>query len=76
VEGAAAIEDRGRLARYPFYHAAQGELELRRGNHIAAGGHFRDAVELARNPMERRFLQQRVQECVSASSRRAGAGRP
>jgi RNA polymerase sigma-70 factor (ECF subfamily) len=57
------IADRERLAAYPFYPAALGELELRRGRHEAARGHFRAAVKLARNPMERRFLEQRVRAC-------------
>ena len=58
-----AIADRDRLARYPFYSAALGELELRSGRREVAREHFRDAVALARNPMERRFLDQRVNAC-------------
>jgi RNA polymerase sigma factor (sigma-70 family) len=56
-----AIEDRERLGRYPFYPAALGELELRRGRPEAARRHFQDALALARNPTERRFLQQRLE---------------
>ena len=37
-----------------------GELELRRARWEVAREHFRTAVTLARNPMERRFLQQRA----------------
>jgi RNA polymerase sigma-70 factor (ECF subfamily) len=55
-----AIADRERLARYPFYHAALGELELRCGRGPAAAEHFRTALALARNPDEKRFLAQRV----------------
>jgi RNA polymerase sigma-70 factor (ECF subfamily) len=55
-----------RLATYPFYFAALGDLELRSGRHAAANEHFRAALAVARNPMERRFLEQRV--AVSASS--------
>jgi len=58
-----AIEDRDRLAAYPFYAAALGELELRRGRHEVAREHFRAALALARSPMERRFLEQRVSAC-------------
>jgi RNA polymerase sigma factor (sigma-70 family) len=58
-----AIENRDRLAEYPFYPAALGELELRRGRHETAREHFRAALALARNPMERRFLDQRVSAC-------------
>jgi RNA polymerase sigma factor (sigma-70 family) len=54
-----------RLATYPFYFAALGDLELRSGRHVAANEHFRAALAVARNPMERRFLEQRV--AVSAS---------
>jgi RNA polymerase sigma-70 factor (ECF subfamily) len=52
-----------RLANYPFYHAALGEFELRSGKHVAAREHFRAALKLARNSMERRFLDQRVSAC-------------
>ncbi len=57
------IADRDRLAAYPFYFAALGELELRRGNREAASGHFVAALAVARSPMERRFLEQRVSAC-------------
>jgi RNA polymerase sigma-70 factor (ECF subfamily) len=63
LEVIGAIEDRDRLAGYPFYPAALGELELRRGRHNAARKHFRAALALARNPMERQFLKQRVGAC-------------
>jgi RNA polymerase sigma-70 factor (ECF subfamily) len=64
--GLAALEGIGareRLERYPFHAAAFGELELRRGNTKAAREHFRTARALARNPMERRFLDQRINAC-------------
>jgi RNA polymerase sigma-70 factor (ECF subfamily) len=57
------ITDRERLAAYPFYPAAMGELELRRGRSDSARKHFSAALALARNPMERRFLEQRVAAC-------------
>jgi len=63
-----AIADQHRLASYPFFSAALGELELRRGQHAIAREHFRAAVALARNPMERRFLEQRVAACQSAAA--------
>src|ERR1051325_8404473 len=59
----AAIADRDRLAGYPFYHAALGELELRRGQGGAARAHFAAALTLARNAMERHFLEQRMEAC-------------
>jgi len=55
-----AIADRDRLIRYPFYPAALGELELRRGNREAARAHFIAARALARNEAERRVLDRRV----------------
>jgi RNA polymerase sigma-70 factor (ECF subfamily) len=63
----AAIADRKRLATYPFYHAALGELELRRGKNDAAREHFRAALALARNSMERRFLEQRMVACQAGA---------
>ncbi len=58
-----AIAQRERLDSYPFYPAAMGELELRRGNGPAAREHFRAALAVARNPPERRFLEKRVRAC-------------
>lgn len=55
-----AIEDSDRLADYPFYRAAFGELELRRGNGARAAEHFRAALGVARNAAERRFIERRV----------------
>jgi RNA polymerase sigma-70 factor (ECF subfamily) len=57
------IADRDRLAAYPFYFAALGELELRRGRYAIAREHLRAARALARNPMERQFLDRRVSAC-------------
>ncbi len=57
------IAHRERLRRYPFYAAAVGELELRRGNHDRARADFATALTLARNQAERRFLEQRLQAC-------------
>ena len=60
LEEIRAIKDADRLTGYPFYSAALGELELRSGKHALARRYFEDALALARNPMERRFLEQRV----------------
>jgi predicted RNA polymerase sigma factor len=65
LEEIRAIAGRDRLAAYPFYFAALGELELRCDRHDIARDHFRAAVALARNPMERRFLEQRVGAAAS-----------
>jgi RNA polymerase sigma-70 factor (ECF subfamily) len=67
-----AIADRDRLAAYPFYSAALGELELRRGKHRVARDHFRAALTLARNPMEREFLDRRLAACEPNSKKAAG----
>jgi RNA polymerase sigma-70 factor (ECF subfamily) len=57
------IDDLHRLSAYPFYMAALGELELRLGNCAVAAAHFTAALSLARNPMERHFLQRRIDTC-------------
>jgi RNA polymerase sigma factor (sigma-70 family) len=67
-----AIAHRDRLAAYPFYPAALGELELRRGSLKTAREHFRAALALARNPMERRFLEQRANACERGDTRPVG----
>lgn len=60
LEEIRAIRDVDRLAAYPFFPATLGELELRRGHLEAAREHFRRAAALARNDMERRFFEQRI----------------
>lgn len=65
LEEIEAISGRERLAGYPFYAAALGELELRCGRLEIAGAHFRAAAALARNDMERRFFEQRLTECAA-----------
>ena len=63
LEEIRAIADNDRLSAYPFYSAALGELELRSGRRETAREQFRAALALARNPMERRFLDQRIDAC-------------
>jgi RNA polymerase sigma factor (sigma-70 family) len=58
-----SITDRDRLVKYPFYSAALGELEFRCGRRQIARERFQAALTLARNPMERRFLDQRISAC-------------
>jgi RNA polymerase sigma factor (sigma-70 family) len=60
-----AIRDRERLAFYPFYPAALAELELRTGDAAKAREHFQIALNLARNPLEQRFFEQRAQSVRS-----------
>ena len=63
-----------RLAAYPFYPAALGELELRSGRVAEARKHVRAAQRLARNPAERTFLERRLAECERRLA--STAGRP
>jgi RNA polymerase sigma factor (sigma-70 family) len=58
-----AITDHDRLSTYPFFPAAIGELELRRGNYEGARQGFRSAFALARNDAERRFIEKRLRRC-------------
>jgi RNA polymerase sigma factor (sigma-70 family) len=60
LEAVDAIADRERLDAYPFYHAALGELELRRNRDATAREHFATAAALARNPAEQRFYESRL----------------
>jgi RNA polymerase sigma-70 factor (ECF subfamily) len=64
LEELSSIPDRDRLHGYPFYPAALGELELRRGNGSRARAHFSAALAAARNPTERAFLAQRLRKCA------------
>jgi len=70
LEEISAITDGHRLATYPFYHAALGELELRRGRSGAAREHFRTALGLARNAVERQFLELRMETCEGGKASR------
>jgi len=63
LEAVRAIDGLDRLAAYPFYPATLGELELRRGQTDRARGHFCSALALARSPMERRFIERRINAC-------------
>lgn len=57
------IQDLQRISSYPFYPATLGEFELQRHNYSVAHAYFSTALSLARNPMERRFLQRRIDVC-------------
>ena len=63
LEAVHAIADRDRLARYPFYSATLGELELRREHGERAREHFEAALALTRNSTERRFIERRIRAC-------------
>ena len=66
----ATIEDVQRLARYPFYPAAVAELELRCGRPAVAQTYFERAKALARNEVERRLLDRRLEEAKNLSGAR------
>jgi hypothetical protein len=66
-----AIGDRDRLTNYPFYFAALGELELGVGKRELARERFLEARILARNEMERQFLDQRLAACEQAETTQA-----
>ena len=69
LEEILSIDAADRLAAYPFYSAALGELELRQGRKEIARAHFEAAVAVARNPSERRFLEQRAASCKAPAPR-------
>ena len=54
------LAGRERLARYPFYPAALGELHLRAGHAVQAAEEFRRALRLARSPAERSYFQRKL----------------
>jgi RNA polymerase sigma-70 factor (ECF subfamily) len=60
LEAIDSIEQKERLADYPFYEAALGELLRRAGDPDGARKHFAAAAALARSPMERRFFEERA----------------
>jgi RNA polymerase sigma-70 factor (ECF subfamily) len=72
LEEIRAIAGLDRLASYPFYAATLGELELRSRRHEIAAAHFQAAVALARNPMERRFFEQRLGACAAGAAQGRG----
>jgi RNA polymerase sigma-70 factor (ECF subfamily) len=67
LDAVQAIAGRDQLAGYPFYAAALGELELRRGQSARAREHFQAALAQARSPAERRFIEQRIEACATSS---------
>jgi RNA polymerase sigma factor (sigma-70 family) len=59
-----AIPADERLQRYPFYHAALGQLYFDAGNFARAERHFNDASVCARTPQERAQFQRRLDACA------------
>ena len=71
LEEIGRIEESDRFALYPFFPAALGELELRRGDSRAARRRFNEARALARSPAERRYYDRRIGACENAEPARA-----
>jgi RNA polymerase sigma factor (sigma-70 family) len=69
IEALRTIADGEVLASYPFYSAALGELEFRAGDTGSARKHFEEALALARNRVERRFLERRLDAVRDAAVR-------
>jgi RNA polymerase sigma factor (sigma-70 family) len=65
-----AIAQPERLASYPFYFAAQADLELSLAQSERAAHHFRAALGVARNPAERHFFEQRLATALAAPAPR------
>ncbi|HZT69452.1 MAG TPA: sigma-70 family RNA polymerase sigma factor [Terriglobia bacterium] len=63
LEAIRSIAAQDRLSAYPFYEAALGELQYRCGKYTIAREHFTAARALARNQMERRFFEHRMNAC-------------
>jgi RNA polymerase sigma-70 factor (ECF subfamily) len=70
LEALRAINDSERLADYPFFRAAFGELELRSGDGPAAAKHFGAALAVARSEPERRFLEKRIAAATASARKR------
>lgn len=62
LEAIDQIQSRDRLESYPFFWAAIGELESRRGNLTPAIDAYQKALAAARSPAERRFLRRRIDD--------------
>ena len=69
LEEIARIKDRKRLERYPFYYAAVAEFESRLGRPAKARDSLAEALKLARNPAERRFLREKMSNLASLERR-------
>ena len=63
LEEIGAIHDQERITSYPFYFAALGQLEYRRGKFEEARRHYVKATSLARNPVEREYLEAKLAAC-------------
>ena len=60
------IEQRGELSRYHLLAASKADLLRRLGRSGEAASAYRQALDLATNPAERRYLDKRLAECIVA----------
>jgi RNA polymerase sigma factor (sigma-70 family) len=56
-----ALAGERKLSRYPFYWAAQADLERRAGCYAAAREYYEQAIALARSPAERESFERRIE---------------
>jgi RNA polymerase sigma-70 factor (ECF subfamily) len=56
----------GRLERYHLLHSARGDVLRRLARPVEAAAAYRRALELATNPVDRRFLRRRLEEVSAA----------
>jgi predicted RNA polymerase sigma factor len=56
----AAVADKSRLARYPFYWAALADLQRRADEHDEARSSYERAIELSRSPAEQAAYWRRL----------------
>jgi RNA polymerase sigma-70 factor (ECF subfamily) len=63
-----ALEDKERLAAYPFLPAAAGRLHLRAGRTAKAALCFEEALRLARNPGETRLFESQLRAARAAKA--------
>jgi RNA polymerase sigma-70 factor, ECF subfamily len=54
------LAERGELEDYRLLHSARADLLRRLGRHDEAAAAYARALELATNPVERRFLERRL----------------
>ena len=68
------VEAQGKLGGYHLLPAARADLLRRAGRVGAAATHYRLAIELARNPAERLYLERRLREVAGLTCVRQDKG--
>ena len=63
-----ALGGDGRLAEYPYFHAARADLLRRLGRFSSAADAYRAALELTTNEVERAFLARRLAEMEASGA--------